>query len=213
MKNDAINRFKNFVALTENQIAQKVKSVHTNGGGEFTSCTFHQFIQKRVLAFYHSPWSSCTKQPHQVKHMHLTILKGVCTVLSQVSFPTSFWGRWPNILPFLVIAHLTPLQQFLLNDGMASIYSLYISNPLAWEFFGVITCKSINSCDCSTFYLSHFRWYRQESQTFTWHNFAQAITHLQVVGTGCLTGCCCSSCSVYRCQGHHIHQCNAWLLE
>lgn len=82
-KADAIQGFKNFVALAENQIAQRVKSVRTDGGGEFTSRVFRQFVQDKGIEHvivppgahaqngrveartpHHSEWRSHYPQPN-----------------------------------------------------------------------------------------------------------------------------------------------------
>lgn len=90
-KDEAFPRFKQFLALAERQTGRKLKALHTDGGGEYISKEFSDFLASYGIARR----KTCVDTPQQngvAERMNRTLLDMVRAMLSHKKVPKEFWA-------------------------------------------------------------------------------------------------------------------------
>ena len=88
VKSQAFEAFKYFKVQAEKQIGKKIKSLQTNGGGEFQ--VFTNFLKEQGIIHR----LACPHTHHQngrVKRKHRHIVETDLTLLAQAGMPLTFW--------------------------------------------------------------------------------------------------------------------------
>ncbi|RXW15144.1 hypothetical protein EST38_g10708 [Candolleomyces aberdarensis] len=115
-KSDTFNPFKQFKALAENQLGQKIKSLHGDKGGEYMSNEFNSFCDDSGILRTHTARNR-PQQNSDAEGANCTMLEGVTAMLAQANLPARFWGRglatqvkvW-NCLPTASLPDKTPFE-------------------------------------------------------------------------------------------------------
>ncbi len=92
-----ISIFNNGKTLFENQSGRKLKVLHTDNGGEYTSSRFEEFLKGE---------HECTipKTPEQngtAERMNRTVVEMVCSMLIDSKLPQKFWGEALSTVVYL----------------------------------------------------------------------------------------------------------------
>ena len=86
---EQVSSFEKFVewnALVENSIGQKLKTLHTDNGGEYTSAEFTMYLKKEGVR--HEFTVPKTPQQNGVaERMNRTLVEVVCSMLSDAKLP------------------------------------------------------------------------------------------------------------------------------
>lgn len=114
-KSEALQAFVQFKSLVENLFERKIKTLHTDGGGEYQA--FTRFVTDNGIAFDRSyPHTSAQNGRAERKHRH--IVEMGLTLLAQAGVPQKYW--WDafqttvyliNRLPTPVLANQTPFER------------------------------------------------------------------------------------------------------
>jgi hypothetical protein len=89
-KSEALNAFKQFKALAENQVGHKIQVERDDKGGEFISKEFDDFCAEHGIARQHSE----PNEPHQngvAERANEDIAAAATALLVQAKLPPSFW--------------------------------------------------------------------------------------------------------------------------
>ncbi|CAL2279421.1 unnamed protein product [Prunus armeniaca] len=100
-KSDVMSTFITFKKMAENRFTKTIKMLQTNGGGEFTSRVFVNFLRDNGI----SQQVSCPYTPQQNgtverKHRHIVEM-GLC-LLAQSHLPSNFWVEAFTTAVFLI---------------------------------------------------------------------------------------------------------------
>lgn len=91
-KSEALEKFKSFNTLVEQETHSKLKNLRTDRGGEFTSVEFQAFCDtfgiKRHLTAPYSP-----QQNRVVERRNRTLLEMTRSILKHMNMPTYLWGE------------------------------------------------------------------------------------------------------------------------
>lgn len=117
-KYEALDRFKKWLLLVENQTNRKLKKLRTDNGLEFCSKEFNNFCSDRGIARHHTvPYTP--QQNGLAKRMNRTILERVRCVLLYSGVPKSFWAEAATTVCYLInkspsvpLNFLTPLEKW-----------------------------------------------------------------------------------------------------
>ncbi|KAI5312293.1 hypothetical protein L3X38_041466 [Prunus dulcis] len=94
-KSNALECFKKFKAMTELQSGHKVKSLRSDGGGEFMSNEFHEYCSEggiqRQLTVAHSP-----QQNGVAERKNRTVIEMAKSMLHEKGLPYEFWAEAVN---------------------------------------------------------------------------------------------------------------------
>ena len=91
-KSEVFSKFKKWKALMENACGQKLKTLHTDRGGECTSTEFEEFLQSAGV--HHE--LAVPKTPEQngvAERMNRTLVESVRSMLVDASLPHKFWAE------------------------------------------------------------------------------------------------------------------------
>lgn len=105
-RSDTQQLLKSFIAYVDTQFNHKIKSIHTNNGGEFVS--MQDFFREKGIVFQRS----CVYTPQQngvVERKHRHILETARALQFQSSLPLSFWDECILIVVYLINCLPTPL--------------------------------------------------------------------------------------------------------
>lgn len=91
-KGEAIDAFRKYLALVENQCDTKIKMVRSDNGGEFTSAAFQDLLAINGIVFNPVP-PAAHAQNGRVERVHRTVMDGVRTILSDTGLPEDFWAE------------------------------------------------------------------------------------------------------------------------
>ena len=99
-KSDALEKFKEFLALTENQTGKKLKRFRSDNGGEYFSGEFDTFCDARGI--FREPTIPYTPQQNGVaERMNRTIMDNVRALLYHGNLPLSLWGEAVSTVVYL----------------------------------------------------------------------------------------------------------------
>ncbi|CAA7062683.1 unnamed protein product [Microthlaspi erraticum] len=91
-KDEAFEKFVEWVSLVENQCEKKVKTLRTDNGLEFCNKMFDGFCESRGIQRHHT----CAYTPQQngvAERMNRTLMEKVRTMLSDSGLPKKFWAE------------------------------------------------------------------------------------------------------------------------
>lgn len=98
-KGDALNAFKQFKLLVENQLDKKIITLQSDWGGEFHS--FTNFLQSEGIMFRQSCPHTFV-QNGRVERRHRQLVEVGLTLLAQASMPLSYWWEAFTTATYLV---------------------------------------------------------------------------------------------------------------
>src|SRR5215469_12690134 len=90
-KSDVFTAFKQFKAVTENQLGYKVKMLRDDKGGEYMSQEFDKYLANAGISRQHTVRNS----PHQngvAERFNRTLAQNTISMMSDAKLPLSFWG-------------------------------------------------------------------------------------------------------------------------
>ena len=91
-KDEAIDKFKEYVAMAETKFNRKVVTVRTDNGGEYCSNDFDEFLRKRGTQEERTiPYTS--QQNGLAERMNRTLMDKVRAMLYHSNLPLRFWGE------------------------------------------------------------------------------------------------------------------------
>jgi transposase InsO family protein len=92
LKSEALEVFKKFKVLTETESGKSIKTLRTDGGGEYTSKSFEEFCCNEGIS--HEVTSPYTPQHNGLaERRNRTILDMARSMLKQKNMPHMFWGE------------------------------------------------------------------------------------------------------------------------
>jgi len=105
-KSDALEVFQKFKVLVEKQSGMKLKSLRTDGGGEYTSKHFesyytHQGINHEVTAPY-TPQHNGLAERRNISLLHMAM-----SILKENKLPHRFWAKAVNAVSYILNRCLT----------------------------------------------------------------------------------------------------------
>ncbi|PKU77239.1 Retrovirus-related Pol polyprotein from transposon TNT 1-94 [Dendrobium catenatum] len=116
-KSDVTNTFISFTKFIERQTSLKLKTIRTDGGGEFVNNAFQSFT--KIAGIRHQ--YSCAYTPQQngvAERKHRHIISTTRTLLHTAALPMTFWLEAAqtavyliNLMPSLTTKNLTPLTR------------------------------------------------------------------------------------------------------
>ena len=91
-KDEALDKFKEYVAMAETKFNRKVVTVRTDNGGEYCSNDFDEFLRKRGTQEERTiPYTS--QQNGLAERMNRTLMDKVRSMLYHSNLPLRFWGE------------------------------------------------------------------------------------------------------------------------
>ncbi|KAI5313872.1 hypothetical protein L3X38_043048 [Prunus dulcis] len=101
LKYEVFSLFVKFKSLVENLFSTKIKALQTDGGGEYTSHIFHNFlvthgIDHRISCPHHPEQNGLAEQ----KHRH--IVDTGLTLLAHASMPPAYWAEAMHTIVYLI---------------------------------------------------------------------------------------------------------------
>lgn len=148
-KHEVFNLFVQFKQYVENLLSAKIKSFQSDGGGEFTSRVFTNFLRNHGI--HHRLF--CPHTPEQnglAERKHRHVVETGLTLLAQAHMPSSYWvvasntalyliNRLPSHLlgfksPFGILFHQSPKYNFLRVFGCACFPCLRPYNNNKMDF-------------------------------------------------------------------------------
>lgn len=91
-KSEALDGFRKYLALVENQCETKIKMVRSDNGGEFISTAFQDLLVTHGIIFNPVP-PGAHAQNGRVERVHRTVMDGVRTILADTGLPQEFWAE------------------------------------------------------------------------------------------------------------------------
>ena len=91
-KSEVFNRFQKWKALVENESGKKLKVLRTDGGGEYTSTEFQDFLDSAGIRHE----QTVPKTPEQngvAERMNRTLVESVRSMLADAHLPHEFWAE------------------------------------------------------------------------------------------------------------------------
>ena len=115
-KSEVFEKFVEWKVLVENSTGQKLKTVRTDNGGEYTSAEFTVYLKKEGVC--HEFTVPKTPQQNGVaEQMNRTLVEVVCSMLSDAKLPKKFWAEalstavyLCNCNPTTAVQGRTPLE-------------------------------------------------------------------------------------------------------
>ena len=99
-KDQVVEKFVEWKALVENSSGQKLKMLHTDNGGEYTSTEFIKYLKKEGVR--HEFTVPKTPQQNGVaERMNRTLVEAVRSMLSDAKLPKRFWAEALSTAVFL----------------------------------------------------------------------------------------------------------------
>ena len=133
-KHEALDCFKRYMSLVENQLERKIKVLRTDRGGEYQSIPFKELCDEKGIV--HQLTMPYTPQQNGVaERRNRTLMEMVRSMMAQANLPVTYWGdalltatfilnRVPSksvsTTPYELWTHRTPDLDFLKPWGCAS---------------------------------------------------------------------------------------------
>jgi transposase InsO family protein len=99
-KSQTLDCFKQFRALVETSTTQKIETLHSNRGGEYTSHLFLEYCSKHGI---HKQLTT-GYSPHQngiAKRKNRSLLEGICSIVTGTKIPKSLWGELAKTVNYI----------------------------------------------------------------------------------------------------------------
>ncbi|CAH9099164.1 unnamed protein product [Cuscuta epithymum] len=115
-KSEALENFKKFKALVENQTGKSVKALRTDRGGEFSSNAFTDFCDEQgIRREFTAPYTP--EQNGVAERKNRTVVEMARSMLKAKDMPTKFWGEAVstavyilNVCPTKAVLNCTPFE-------------------------------------------------------------------------------------------------------
>ena len=121
-KSEVYSKFVHLHAMVKTQFSATIKTLRSNGGGEYTSKLFESYLSSHGI--HHQ--LSCPYTPQQnglVERKHRHLIETTITLLSQASLPSQFWSfavqtamTLITLLPTASLSFLTLVQALWLSS-------------------------------------------------------------------------------------------------
>ena len=99
-KSQVFQKFVQWKTLVENLYENKIKTLHTDNGGEYTSTKFSTYLRKEGVC--HELTVPKTLQQNGVaERMNRTLVETVHSMLSGAKLPKKFWAEALNTAVYL----------------------------------------------------------------------------------------------------------------
>jgi len=99
-KSEVFEKFKEFEALVTNHFGCKIKTLRSDGGGEYTSAVFEQYLKingiRHELTVAHSP-----EQNGVAERMNRTLVESARAMLAHANLSKMYWAEAVNTAAFL----------------------------------------------------------------------------------------------------------------
>jgi hypothetical protein len=130
-KSNTFECFVKFKCLVENLLSKKIKAFQSDGGGEFTSNQFKQFlISNGIIHRISCPYTA--QQIGLTERKHRQIVESGLTLLAQSKLPLPYWVNAFNIafylinrLPTLVLKNQSPYVKLLQKNPDYSLFKVF----------------------------------------------------------------------------------------
>ncbi|KAI0499192.1 hypothetical protein KFK09_020094 [Dendrobium nobile] len=153
-KHETFAKFQQFHNLVKNKFGTNIQTLRCDGGGEFTSTKFRNYLLNQGITHQVScPYTSEQNGTAERKHRHL--LDSTRTLLHAAYLPPKFWAEavttanyFINQLPSATLSNHTPY--FLLHNRSASYIHLHTFGCLCfpWTKMHAPTKLSPRSTEC-----------------------------------------------------------------
>lgn len=108
------SKFLLFKAMVETQFSTKIRTLRSDGGGEYTSSTFKTYLQQHGI-IHQISYPYTFQQICLVERKHRHLIETTITMLSQASMPRAYWSyavytavTLVNLLPTPVLKCVSP---------------------------------------------------------------------------------------------------------
>ena len=91
-KGQALDTFKQYKALVENQTGKTIKTLQDNKGGEYTSKEFDALTASSGI-FRQRTALATPQQNGLAEHFNCTLEEGIIAMLHDAHLPLTFWGE------------------------------------------------------------------------------------------------------------------------
>jgi transposase InsO family protein len=106
-KSEALEKFKEWKALSEKESGKQVKRFCTNGGGEYTSKKFAQYLKSQGIL--KETTTSYTPQSNGVvEWANRTIMEGILCMLDDAGLSKNYWAFAVSVV--VDLKHRTPTR-------------------------------------------------------------------------------------------------------
>ncbi len=117
-KGEVFQHFLNFKAMVEKEKGVSIKCLKSNGGGEYFSNEFNEYLKEHGIQRKYS----CSYSPQQngvTKRNNMHIIKITCAMLNEIFLPNYFWAEAIAIVvyimnrtPITIVHGMTPKEKF-----------------------------------------------------------------------------------------------------
>ena len=100
LKSEIFETFKGFKAMVENKFNKKIKSIRSDGGGEYVKIDFHNFCESEgILMEYSVPYKP--KQNGVDERKNISLKEMETCLLHGKHLPCSLWDKVVNCASYL----------------------------------------------------------------------------------------------------------------
>ena len=107
-KSEVYEKFVEWKALVENSTEQKLKTLRTDNGGEYTSAEFTVYLKKEGMC-HEFTVPKTPQQNGMAEQMNRTLVEVVRSMLSDAKLPKKFWAEALSTAGYIFV--ITVLQQ------------------------------------------------------------------------------------------------------
>ena len=130
-KSQVFQKFVEWKTLVENLYESKIKTLHTDNGGEYTSTEFSTYLRKEGVC--HELTVPKTLQQNGVaERMNRTLVETVHSVLSGAKLPKKFWAEALNTAVYLrnrspsrAVQEVTPIEALIKQKPDVSHFRVF----------------------------------------------------------------------------------------
>ena len=125
-KSEVFEKFQKWKALVENASGRKLKVLRTDGGGEYTSTEFEEFLESAEKR-HEQTVPKTLEQNGVAERMNRTLVDSVRSMLPDASLPHEFWAEalstaiyLRNCSPTKAVDGMTPFEAWTKKNPSAS---------------------------------------------------------------------------------------------
>lgn len=169
-KSQALERFKNFRAMVENEIDSRIKCLRSDRGGEFNSHEFNKYCEKHGI-IRHLSAARTHQQNGVVERKNKTVQEMPRTMLNEAKLPHRYWKEAVHTAVYILNR-----AQLRVNHDKTP-YELWKGRPASVKYFKIFGSKCFIKRDEDT--LSKFETrsdegiflgYSTTSKAYKWYN-------------------------------------------
>ena len=119
-KSDALEKFKDWLPRVERSLDRKLKTLRSDGGGEFTSNNFERFLS--TLGIAHQTTVSYTSQQNGVaERANRTLVERTISLMHSERLPVSLWAEVMNTVVY--VKNRSPSRSIQRSTPYALVYN------------------------------------------------------------------------------------------